>query len=347
MTMGHANKLSRSHDSGNFLSSKSNPVWETKVISEDETPEANIREYLIKMQSGSVYNMNFVMPKRKKIDTILTRTAAWLTSHDSGFEKEYALRAADGGIPVMTFTPQQNLLRFGKMSRSSHDYVESTKYFAAVHGLDTEHLMTAGPSRGGDHAISMGTVAGDHDMEAIYIDAEAPCMGDALDFRKFSKQVRMLPGEVPEFIRLTTENHMGYAAVLLNTLASKPRHLFQQFKEAPTLINGSVGRYARKLPEDANGFVQMYDVDGLAFNYQWGEILDPFKGVSQHMREGTHIFCVSPDARDRSLERVMSMRDGIMEGYVSAHALRRAIAEGNPIFASNPEARPPVAVAAS
>lgn len=345
--MGHANKISASHESGNFLSSKSNPVWETKVISEDETPEANIREYAVKMRSGSMYNMNFVMPKRKKIDTVLTRTAAWLTSHSTGFEKEYALRAADVGIPVMTFTPQQNLLRFGKMSRSSHDYVETTKYFAAVHGLDTEHMMTAGPSRGGDHAISMAAVSDDHGVETIYIDAEAPCMGGALDVNMLGDQVRMLPGEVPELIRLTTENNMGYAAILLGTLASKPRHLFQQLKEAPALIDGSVGRHARQLRPDANGFVQMYDKDGVAFNSQWGAILDPFEGMSQHMRNGGHINCVSPDALDRSTERIMAMRDGIMDGYLSAQALRKAIAEGNPIFASNPAAIPPVAVAAS
>jgi hypothetical protein len=318
---------------GDFLSEKRrNPVHKTEVTYEDETQKALIREHRVQMRDGAYYKFSEVLPKQPQIDVPLIWTPAFTTSHNKGVSKHYALAMADLGVPTFSISPQQNRLRIGNMSRGSHDHIEASMHIAGSLGLDRTHFMAAGPSRGGDQALAMTGVAPAHEAEVVYFDSLAACMARGLFNKDFRKQAAKLKHEPASLMGAIRKGPREYIGVLATTVTYDLGEAYQQAKEVVTLIDGSPGRLAAKMPESSFGVAQQYVNDGLAFHEHWPEVLDQFPNVYQFYDEGSHFHCVDPEEIDKSIERVAHARDGIMSGAVGAAALHDCVAVKNPLF---------------
>jgi hypothetical protein len=331
--MAHPIKSFETLHAGDSLSQKRrNPVKGSEVVYKDETEHALINEHRIWMQDGSQYKLSEVQPKHQAIDVPLIWTPAFTTSHNKGYGREFALGAANLGIPVFAISPQQNLGRIGNMSKGSHDHIETAQYIARIRELNSRHFMTAGPSRGGDQALAMAGVAPAHEAEVVFFQSDAACMMNGLELSKLPEQAAMLKHEPKSLIRMVTKGPIGYRAVLLNTVATDPIEAFQQSKEVFTLTDGSVGRLTRKMPKKSFGVAKRFRYDGLAFNSSTPSVLDPFENVYQQEDEGSHFDCVSPEQLVESIGNIADVRDGIMSGAIGAAALHDMVAVGNPRF---------------
>lgn len=316
---------------GDFLSQKKyNPVARTELAYDDETEHATIREKRVWMRDGSLYKLSEIRPKHQAVDVPMVRTPSWTIRHNGGVEGFVAEKMAAIGVPTFSISPQQNLFRIGNMRRSSHDYVEIARYTSDMNGLDPEHIIPAGASRGADYAIGMTAVAPAHGVEASYAEIISPCLPLNIIRAKLVEGFWNLMGEPQTLYKIIMED-LEYAKVLLETPALDPWEAFQQAKEIATLADGSPGALAHKMPEDTFATIQHFKRDGLGDTTQWW-MLDGFKKVIQRFDDGTHMHCVAPRTIAEKIARLTDVRDGIRSGIVGAAALHAAVAVGNPAF---------------
>lgn len=317
---------------GDFLSQSKNPVRETIVVGEDETPYANIRELIVRMKDGAYYKASEVLPKRRKVDVMNVRTPAWTTSHNKGYEKEYALGLAAIGVGNICFSPQQNRARIGNMHRSSHDYVEAALTRAHKNGFVTDHLNANGSSRGAMYARVMAAIAPKHGAHADTIESIGAALPKGIVAKDTPRALGRLAHEPLGLVRVVTHDIVNYTPILVDTVTHDLREMEQHGKELFTLIDGSTGRHGAKMPDETAGFDQQFGHDGLGFREHLGEVLDSFGQIHQRLSDGTHIYCVSPWILGQSLERQGHIRDGYMAGAVGSTALYNMVIYDNEAF---------------
>ncbi len=321
-------------DSGDFLSRRHNPVKATELVYKDETADATIREHNIRMLDGTQYKVSDIQPKHQTTDATYLRTPAWTTSHNKGYEREYALSMAKLGVAVLSMTPQQNLLSIGNMGKSSHDYVSTGQYFATKHGRDSSRFIAGGSSRGAMYSLAIAKAAPSHEAHVDYIDSISPCLPYGLVVSKLGAMASRLTKEPGRLIKMVTK-HPHYTNVLAGTITTDLREQIQQLKELPALVSGATGQLAVRMPTDTFGYVQQYHDDGLAHVEDWPEVLSRFPLIRPSYDEGAHLDCVSPDTLAASIRRMEFVRDGFIAGAVGSVALHDMIVPGNSAFTGN------------
>jgi hypothetical protein len=210
-------------------------------------------------------------------------------------------------------------------------------------GNDPDNVIFNGVSRGAMTADIAQSIAHEHDTHVIYNDAIVPCMPNGVTLMKFIKGFNeTIPNEfgAVRSMRLPLSILLHYR----NTFDYTPRGIFQQLKEAPTLMSGQLGRSVKSNPDKESFFSYqtVYEGDMLSQGEKFARLYDehPFTRV-ELIPSGGHISCVSSDAyyawRDRMDTISSIIHENPESAYLAASAMYALAVEQNPVFAKDYE----------
>lgn len=311
-----------------------NPVSLIKRTDVDDNSYMKIHKDLITMQNGATYEVTSTLAKQRNIDIGFVATAAWLT-HDMGINRDRMKRAAKLGIDSVFISPQQNLDRFGNFGKNVTNILYIADYLNAHQGRDQQHIMVDGISRGAMHGLGVTAKAPHLDTEVIYGDYTVPCFPDGFDAKR---DLPMLPellmneaGAATSFIKLPLNAMYTYP----RTIAFHPRMLFQHLKEAPALLSGDTGYYAKNMPEDTFGHVTNYLGDIMGQGRRWQPILDEYPNlIVDNQIGGGHLSIAAPECQEDWQRRVEAVHY-VIESYpniinLGSTALKQAVLDYAP-----------------
>jgi len=276
--------------------------------------------------------------RREASDVTSLETSAWLTRFGGINKRRQLAMAQDFRVPSTFIGVQQEASKFGHIEDNARNHLFIVSHIADRFGRDKANLILNGISRGAMHGLATHAIAGQHGINVVYSDNIVPCFPnglnpytDLVDFLKF------FPNEINSVraLKLPLRILRHYP----HTLDGSLHGLFQQLKEAPTLLAGRMGELVDEhMDRDAFGYVAAYGGDIMSQGNRWLERFDetyPNMTVSLNP-EGAHMSCISTDCYDAWYERMQTIAETLHEDRtrvgIGATALHAIVTAANPIF---------------
>lgn len=276
--------------------------------------------------------------QRDASDIASIETSAWLTRFGGINKRRQLALARDFRTPSTFIGVQRDSDKFGNIENNAHNHLFIAAHIAERFGRDKGNIILNGISRGAMHGLTTHAIAKQHNTNVVYSDNIVPCFPnglnpytDLVDFFKF------FPNEVNSIraLKLPLRILRHYP----QTLDSSIYGLFQQLKEAPTLLSGQMGGLVDEhMDHDAFGYVAAFGGDVMSQGHRWLERFDetyPNMTVSLSP-EGAHMSCISNDSYDAWYERMRTITETLHEdrtrASIGATALHTLATAANPIF---------------
>lgn len=281
------------------------------------------------------------LPKKRRraaSDIASVETSAWLTKFGGVNKRRQLALGQDFRIPSTFIGVQQNVDQFGRIEDNAHNHLFIASHIAERFGRDKANVILNGISRGAMHNLATHAVADEHGINVIYSDNIVPCFPHGLNpYTDLKDFLKFLPNEAKSLttLKLPLRILQHYP----KTLDSSLHGMYQQLKEAPTLLNGRMGSLIdSRLDSDAFGHITAFGGDIMSQGNRW---LNRFDESYPHMTvmlspEGAHLSCISNDCYTNWHNRMKTITDILHEDRacigMGSTALYQLAVAVNPVF---------------
>ncbi len=315
--MNHAIESFGPTNRGRFLSEEEEIRHKSRLSRRPEDIDGvKFYEQEFTMQNGSHYHVtSTVLPEVTRATGIASiETSAWLTRY-GGLNKRRQLALGKMGVESTFVSVPQNLFRFGSLEENARHQLRISQETARQFDRDPNYVFINGISRGAMTGLGAAAIASRYNMGVMYGDYIVPCFPNGVNPRQDLQEVPdLLANEIDPIYSL---KQIPWRALrhYPSTVDHSPRELFQQLKEVPTLLSGSVGTLIdTELPEDSFGYVTAYEGDVMSQGRRWQEKLNP--SIYPNMlvdlqRGGGHLSCAGVPCYDGWLGRMQAVTEAV------------------------------------
>lgn len=317
--MNHAIESFGPTNSGRFLSEEEDIRHKSRLSRRPERIDGvKFYEQEFTMQNGNSYNVtSTVLPDADRATDIASiETSAWLTRY-GGLNKRRQLALGKMGIESTFVSVPKNLLRLGNLENNARHQLQISQETAEQFDRDPNYIFINGISRGAMTGLGAAAIASRHNIGVMYGDYIVPCFPKGLNLKEDLRELPdLLANEIDPIYSL---KQIPWQALrhYPSTIDRMPRELFQQLKEVPTLLSGSVGNLIdSELPQNSFGYVTAYEGDVMSQGRRWQEKLDPSEYpnmIVDLQHGGGHLSCATVPCYDGWLGRMQAVSQTVSQ----------------------------------
>lgn len=313
--MSHAIESFHPTNSGRFLSEEEDIRRKSRLSRRpDQIDGVKFYEQEFTMQNGNRYDVTSTVlsDADRTTDIASVETSAWLTRY-GGLNKRRQLALGRMGIESTFVSVPKNLLRLGNLEDNARHQLQISQETARQFDRDPNYVFINGISRGAMTGLGAAAIASRYNIGVMYGDYIVPCFPNGVNPKQDLLELPdLLANEIDPIYSL---KQIPWQALrhYPSTVDRMPRELFQQLKEVPTLLGGSVGSLIdNELSQDSFGHVTAYEGDVMSQGRRWQEKLNPSmypNMIVDLQRGGGHLSCVGTPCYDGWLGRMQAVRD--------------------------------------